>query len=126
MHIKVHLYYSLILASSTLGSMIGISRKRKDNNNEVIKIDDNKLIGLTKNNEEVIKKIKEILETIKPYLYMDGGDLEFVKYEDNYVYIKLLGMCQGCSMADVTIENGIFETLKQEIPEIKGVINCEI
>ena len=74
-------------------------------------------------NDEIIEKIKEILDTIKPYLYADGGDLEFLKYEDGYVYIKLLGACQGCSMADVTIENGIFETLKQEIPEIKGVIN---
>ena len=73
--------------------------------------------------EETINKIKEILDTIKPYLYSDGGDLEFIKYEDGYVYIKLLGACQGCAMADVTIENGIFETLKQEIPEIKGIIN---
>ena len=75
------------------------------------------------NKEETINKIKEILDTIKPYLYSDGGDLEFIKYEDGYVYIKLLGACQGCAMADVTIENGIFETLKQEIPEIKGIIN---
>ena len=73
--------------------------------------------------EETINKIKEILDTIKPYLYSDGGDLEFIKYEDGYVYIRLLGACQGCAMADVTIENGIFETLKQEIPEIKGIIN---
>lgn len=72
---------------------------------------------------EITDKIKEVLDTIKPYLYADGGDLEFIKYEDGYVYIKLLGACQGCSLADVTIENGIFETLKQEIPEIKGVIN---
>lgn len=74
-------------------------------------------------NDEIESKIKEVIETIKPYLYADGGDLEYIKYEDGYVYIKLLGMCQGCSLADVTIENGIFETLKQEIPEIKGVIN---
>lgn len=74
-------------------------------------------------NKKVEDKIIEVLETIKPYLYADGGDLEFIKYEDGYVYIKLLGMCQGCEMADITIENGIFETLKQEIPEIKGVIN---
>ncbi len=74
-------------------------------------------------NDNIIDKIIEVLDTIKPYLYADGGDLEFVKYEDGYVYIKLLGMCQGCSLADVTIENGIFESLKQEIPEIKGVIN---
>ena len=75
------------------------------------------------NNDETISKIKEVLETIKPYLYSDGGDLEFLKFEDGYVYIRLLGTCQGCAMADVTIENGIFETLKQEIPEVKGVIN---
>ena len=72
---------------------------------------------------DIENKINEVLDTIRPYLHSDGGDLEFLKYEDGYVYIRLLGMCQGCSMADVTIENGIFETLKQEIPEIKGVIN---
>ena len=76
-------------------------------------------------NNEIIDKINEVLDTIKPYLYNDGGDLEFIKYEDGYVYIKLLGMCDGCEFADVTIENGIFETLKQEIPEIKGVINSK-
>ena len=73
--------------------------------------------------DNINDKINEVLDTIRPYLNADGGDLEFVKYEDGYVYIKLLGMCQGCSMADITIENGIFETLKQEIPDIKGVIN---
>jgi Fe-S cluster biogenesis protein NfuA len=75
------------------------------------------------NKEETINKIKEILETIKPYLYADGGNLEFIKYEDGYVYIKLLGLCEGCMYADETIQNGIYETLKQQIPEIKGVIN---
>ena len=74
--------------------------------------------------DEIEAKIIEVLDSIKPYLYSDGGDLEYVKYEDNYVYIKLLGMCQGCEFADQTIENGIFETLKQEVPEVKGVINC--
>ena len=45
-----------------------------------------------KKNKDV-DKINEILDTIKPYLINDGGDLEFVKYEDDYVYIKLLGVC---------------------------------
>lgn len=74
-------------------------------------------------NDEIINKINEVLDSIRPYLYADGGDLEFIKYEDKYVYIRLKGMCEGCSYADETIENGIFESLKQEIPEIKGVIN---
>ena len=76
--------------------------------------------------EETINKINEVLETIKPYLYADGGNLEFIKYEDGYVYIKLLGLCEGCQFADDTIQNGIYETLKQEIPEIKGVINSPL
>jgi Fe-S cluster biogenesis protein NfuA len=71
------------------------------------------------------EKIKEILESIKPYLYADGGDLEFIKYENGYVYIKLLGICAGCDFADETIQNGILETLKQQIPEIKGVIKVD-
>lgn len=76
--------------------------------------------------DDIENKIKELLDSIKPYLYADGGDLKFIKYEDNYVYIKMLGMCQGCEFADQTIENGIFETLKKEIPEIKGVINVPL
>ena len=77
-------------------------------------------------NDEIINKIKEMLDSIRPYINADGGDIEFVKYEDNYVYIKLLGACQMCGFVDNTIENGIYENLKQEIPEIKGVINCPL
>ena len=71
------------------------------------------------------KKILEILENIRPYLNADGGDLEFVKYEDGFVYIKLLGLCQQCSFSDDTIQNGILKSIKQEIPEIKGIINVD-
>jgi len=56
---------------------------------------------------------------------MDGGDIEFIKYEDGIVYIKLLGACSGCIYADSTIHDYIEEALKQEIPEVKGVINVE-
>ena len=77
-------------------------------------------------NEEIINKIKEVLDTIKPYLYYEGSDLEFIKYEDNYVYIKMLGTCQACEFQGNTIENGILESLKNEIPEIKGVINVPL
>ena len=69
------------------------------------------------------EKIKELIESIRPYLNMDGGDLEFIKYEDNYVYIKLLGACTNCLLQDNTINDGLVEMFKNEIPEIKGVIN---
>lgn len=77
-------------------------------------------------NEEIINKIKEALDNIKPYLQMDGGDLEFIKYEDKYVYIKLSGACAHCGFQDYTIKDGIEEMLKDEIPEIEGVINIEL
>ena len=75
--------------------------------------------------KEIENKIMEVLDSIRPYLNADGGNLEFIKYEDGYVYIKLLGLCAGCNFADETIQNGIYETLKQQIPEIKGVINSQ-
>ena len=46
-------------------------------------------------------------------------NLEFVKYEDNIVYVRLMGACQECSMLDVTLKDGIEELLINEIPEIK-------
>ena len=77
-------------------------------------------------NEKTIETIKEIIESIRPYINFDGGDIEFVKYEENYVYIKLLGACQMCGMIDTTIENGIYENIKEKVPEVKGVINIPL
>lgn len=78
-----------------------------------------------KSDKDIENQIKEILETIRPYLNADGGDIEFIKYEDDYLYIKLLGVCGNCSFADDTIQNGIYETIKQQIPKLKGVINSQ-
>jgi Fe-S cluster biogenesis protein NfuA len=77
--------------------------------------------------EETIEtKINKVLDDIRPYLNMDGGDVEFIKYQDKIVYVKLTGACAACLFSDETIKNGLYETLKSEIPEIEGVINTEI
>jgi Fe-S cluster biogenesis protein NfuA len=76
--------------------------------------------------EETIEKIKDVLDSLRPFVQSDGGDIEFVKYEDNYVYIKFYGACANCSMMDVTIEDGIYASIKEVIPDCKGVINVEI
>jgi Fe-S cluster biogenesis protein NfuA len=75
---------------------------------------------------ETVSKIKEILDTLKPYLNMDGGNVEFVDYKDKIVYVRLTGACQACLFSDETIKNGLFETLKAEIPEIENVINVTL
>lgn len=76
--------------------------------------------------EETITKIKELLNTIRPYLQMDGGDIEFIKYEDKFVYIKLSGACVHCGFQDITIKDGIEEMLKSEISDLEGVIVDEL
>ena len=79
-----------------------------------------------KRKETTVDRIKDILNTLRPYLNMDGGDVEFVKYENKIVYIKLTGACAACMFSDETIKNGIFETIKTDIPEVEGVINIEV
>ena len=69
------------------------------------------------------EKIKSTIEKMRPFLINDGGDLEYIKYQDNIVYIKLKGACQGCPMMDITIKEGIEQLLVNEIPEIKEVRN---
>ena len=65
--------------------------------------------------EEKINKIKSSLEEIRPYLNMDGGDVEFIKYMDKIVYVKLTGACAACLFTDDTIKNGLYETIKEEL-----------
>lgn len=74
---------------------------------------------------EIEKKIIEEIERLKPYLQSDGGNIEYVKYEDGKVYVKLTGACAGCSMIDVTLKEGIEEILTSEIPEVKEVIKVD-
>ena len=76
--------------------------------------------------EETIEKIKDVLDSMRPFLQADGGDLEFVKYEDNYVYIRLQGACVGCEFIDYTLEDNLYEAIKEVVPECKGVLNIEI
>lgn len=77
-------------------------------------------------NKEIESKCEEILDSIRPFLNADGGDVILIKYKDDYLYIKLIGACAGCSFIDYTIEDNIYEAIKEEIPNCKGVINLEI
>lgn len=73
--------------------------------------------------KEITDKIQELIEKMRPFLINDGGDIEFVKYENNIVYIKLTGACKDCAMIDITLKDGIEEMIVTEIPEVKEVIN---
>jgi len=68
------------------------------------------------------KKIKEILEKIKPYIKMHGGDVVLVEIKDNNVVLQVFGACKDCPLSDLTYNKIIGELLKEEIPEIKKVV----
>lgn len=74
-------------------------------------------------NEEIINEIKkQIKEKIRPALVMDGGNIEYVEYNDGILKVKLLGACHGCPMAGITLKNAVEGILKEYIPEIEKVI----
>lgn len=75
--------------------------------------------------KEIVDKIKDLLDRMRPFLMNDGGDLEFVEYKDHKVYIRMIGACKDCSYIDFTLKDGIEEMLKTEIPEVEELINLD-
>lgn len=75
--------------------------------------------------EKEIVQIKEVIETIRFYVQRDGGDLDFVSYDEGIVTLKITGNCVGCSIQDVTYKDGLLQILKLEIPAIKDLILLE-
>ncbi len=73
------------------------------------------------NNDKTIKLIKQTIKKLRPYLNADGGDLDFVKFEDGIVYVRLLGACIGWSSSDDTITNSVEALLLEEVPGVIGV-----
>ena len=71
------------------------------------------------------KKIIEIIDKLRPFLVNDGGNIEYVKYEDNIVYIKMMGACSNCHMLDLTLKDGIEAAIKEEVPEVIEVVNIK-
>jgi Fe-S cluster biogenesis protein NfuA len=75
--------------------------------------------------DEMIEKVQEALQTIRPFLNRDGGDIELLGIENNRVFVKLHGNCNGCPMSLSTIKLGVENTIKQYVPIITEVINME-
>lgn len=70
-------------------------------------------------------KVKEVLDTVRPMLQADGGDVELVNVEEETgkVFVRLTGACGSCPMSQITLKMGIEAELKRAIPEVKEVIS---
>ena len=74
-------------------------------------------------NVEIEKQIITVLEKIRPFLNRDGGDIEFVKYDNGEVFVKMIGACAGCDLIDSTLQDGVATLLKEEVPGVVKVTN---
>ena len=72
--------------------------------------------------QQLLDRIEDALDTVRPHLNIDGGDVELVDVTDDmHVKIRWKGMCESCSMSAMTLRAGIQEAIKGKIPEIVGV-----
>jgi Fe-S cluster biogenesis protein NfuA len=73
-------------------------------------------------NVDLISKVQNVIEQVRPYLQADGGDIQFVELtNDNIVKVELQGACGSCPYSRMTLKNGVEEAVKRAIPEIKAV-----
>lgn len=67
------------------------------------------------------EKIEKALETIRPSLQADGGDVELIDVSDGVVKVRLKGACGGCPMSQLTLTRGVEQAIRKAVPEVKKV-----
>ncbi len=69
------------------------------------------------------EQVEETLKKVRPMLQRDGGDVELVSVDaDGVVKVRLKGACGACPMSTMTLKMGVEKMLKQEIPDVKEVV----
>ncbi|MBI1305268.1 MAG: NifU family protein [Bacteroidetes bacterium] len=69
------------------------------------------------------QRIENALDSIRPFLKADGGDVELLSIEpDHVVHIRLLGACGNCDISHITMKAGIEDSIRKVYPELKAVI----
>jgi len=75
-----------------------------------------------------LEKIMEVIDEIRPFLNMDGGDVEFIKYDEKekVLYVKLTGACAKCLIQDDTLSNGLLGAIQEKVPSVKDIVNVPL
>ena len=90
---------------------------------EVVTIKKESSNEISADDDDVVKRIKELLENyVKPAVEMDGGAIQFKSYDDGVVNLMLQGSCSGCPSSMITLKAGIEGMMKRMIPEVKEVV----
>lgn len=76
----------------------------------------------TINMEDLMPRVEQALDTIRPYLEADGGNVKILEItEERVVKLELLGACGTCPMSAMTLKAGVEEAIKRAVPEISAV-----
>ena len=70
-------------------------------------------------------RLNGVLEKVRPFLQMDGGDIELVAIEDKNAVVRLTGACHGCPSAVYTLKMGVEQAIRKEIPEFGELIQVD-
>ena len=90
--------------------------------NAEIYIDKSKKIQSSDEIDKTVQMIKQVLdERIRPAVAQDGGDIIFEKYENNILYVKMLGACDGCPSSTMTLQVAVDRVIKHFVPEVKEI-----
>ena len=99
------------------------SNKVVINEDEIAAIQPESTNVVAADDDDVVKRIKELLENyVKPAVEMDGGAIQFKSYDEGVVKLMLQGSCSGCPSSMITLKAGIEQMMKRMIPEVKEVL----
>lgn len=75
-----------------------------------------------KNKKQLLERVENALNNIRPFLQSDGGNIELVEItEQNVARVRLMGNCDGCKMSVSTMKAGVESTIRNFVPEIRAV-----
>ena len=78
---------------------------------------------MTEQKSDLLKRVNDTIEHLRPYLQSDGGDIEVLDITDeNIVKVRLQGACENCKFSFYTLRAGVEQAIRKEIPEIKEVV----
>ena len=75
--------------------------------------------------DEMKEEVESVLDTLRPQLMQDGGNVELVDIDDGIVKLRLVGSCSSCSSSTMTLKMGIERALKKAIPMVRCIESVE-
>lgn len=75
--------------------------------------------------KDVELQVEQVLDKIRPAIVADGGDIQFVSYNQGIVYVKLSGACVGCPASSYTMKLGVEQAIRTELTFVSSVLAVE-